>query len=99
MFKNLIAFFVALTIMLTGVVSPAYAESNIAPESTIIAESNVVEDLGQKIVEVTEGIAATVIVCYAIDGIAATFFPPAAALSAFCPTAGLGSTGVASIIK
>ncbi len=31
------------------------------------------------------------VVCYGIDGIAALLFPPAAALSALCPTVGMGN--------
>lgn len=37
------------------------------------------------------------ITCYALDGIATAFFPPAAALAAFCPAIG-GATGGAGVV-
>lgn len=37
------------------------------------------------------------VTCYTLDGIAAVFFPPAAALAAFCPTIG-GATGGAEVV-
>jgi hypothetical protein len=61
------------------------------------------EDLSEELLDsVINGIVTTAgvaiggaVVCYAFDGIATAFFPPAAALAAFCPGVG-AATGTAS---
>lgn len=51
-------------------------------------------------VKTVEGVIGAAIACYAIDSIATLFFPPAGALSAFCPAIGTGnavSKGVGAV--
>lgn len=48
----------------------------------------------------TVGVAVGgVLACYTIDGIATMFFPPAATLSAFCPSFGAASGGTSVVFE
>lgn len=61
------------------------------------------EKFGNSIVDgvvTTTGVAiGGVVVCYTLDGIATMFFPPAAALAAFCPSAGAAAVGANAFVQ
>ncbi|MCC5603801.1 hypothetical protein [Nostoc favosum] len=48
----------------------------------------------------TAGVAVGgALVCYALDGIATAFFPPAASLAVFCPAVGAASGGTKAVLR
>jgi hypothetical protein len=51
------------------------------------------------IAETTGVVIGGIVVCYALDGIATVFFPPAAAAAAFCPAIGTAGGGAKAVIK
>lgn len=56
-----------------------------------------IDSIVQGVVTTTGLAVGGVVTCYALDGIATAFFPPAAALAAFCPAIG-GATGGAGVV-
>lgn len=58
-----------------------------------------VEGLVNGIVQTTGFMVGGTLVCYALDGIATAFFPPAAAAAAFCPAIGTAGGGAQAVIK
>jgi hypothetical protein len=71
-----------------------------ADEGTIKSSSDAFADsLVKGIVETTGFVVGGTLVCYALDGIATAFFPPAAAAAAFCPSIGAAGGGAKAIIQ
>lgn len=66
-------------------------------------EDNLSEEFVNGVVDgivTTTGLAiGGVVACYALDGIATAFFPPAAALAAFCPSAGAATVGANALVQ
>lgn len=69
-------------------------------EETIKSPSNALADgLVKGIAETTGVVIGGMLVCYALDGIATAFFPPAAAAAAFCPAIGTAGGGAKAVIE
>jgi hypothetical protein len=58
-----------------------------------------VEGLINGITQTTGAVIGGIVVCYALDGIATAFFPPAAAAAAFCPAIGTAEGGAKAVIE
>jgi hypothetical protein len=71
-----------------------------ADEGTIKEPSDAfVDGLVKGIAETTGVVIGGIAVCYALDGIATAFFPPAAAAAAFCPTIGTAGGGAKAVFE
>lgn len=121
MFKRLIAVILALVVVLGGMGKPAYAYSEAIPlmniqgsntGSLVAISSPVVEEvvtdmLVKPAVEATVAYFTVVAICMGADGLAASFFPPAAILAPYCAGVGgafaggvaVGETPVKVVVK
>lgn len=71
-----------------------------ADEGTIKSPSDAFADgLVKGIAETTGVVIGGIVVCYALNGIATAFFPPAAAAAAFCPAIGTAGGGAKAVIE
>jgi hypothetical protein len=112
MLRNLVALMLTFVVGIMGIVQPAYAMTNPEIGNNVYVNNSFNltqehENLALSFIEsVGKGATTTVgvavgglIACYAIDGVATVFFPPAAALSAFCPAIGATSGGTTAIME
>lgn len=71
-----------------------------ADEGTIKEPSDAfVDGLVNGIAQTSGVVIGGVVVCYALDGIATAFFPPAAAVAAFCPAIGTAGGGAKAVLE
>lgn len=71
-----------------------------ADERTINSPSDAFVDGVVKGIAGTTGVViGGTLVCYALDGIATAFFPPAAAAAAFCPSIGAAGGGAKAVFE
>lgn len=121
MFKRLIAVIVTLFLVFGGMGKPAYAYSEVIPlmnlevantGSLVAISSPVVEEvvtdmLVKPAVEATVAYFTVVAICMGADGLASSFFPPAAILAPYCAGVGgafaggvaVGETPVKGVVK
>ena len=121
MFKRLIAVILWLVLVLGGMGKPAYAYSEVIPlmniegsntGSLVAMSSPVVEEaitngVVKPAVEATVAYFTVVAICMGADTLAASVFPPAAALLPYCPGVGgafaggvaVGGTPVKEVVK
>ena len=117
MFKRLIAVILALVLVLGGMGKPAYAYSEVIPlmnfegsntGSLVAMSSPVVEEaITIEAIKAAVSFLTVVGICVGADTLAASVFPPAAALLPYCPGVGgafaggvaVGGTPVKEVVK
>lgn len=109
MFKRLIAVILTLVLTLGSMGQPAYAYSEVIPLTnlevsntgslvgmTLPVEEVITDMLVKPAVEATVAYFTVVAICLGADGLATSFFPPAAILAPYCAgVAGTFAGGVA----
>ncbi|UNU25847.1 hypothetical protein [Microcoleus vaginatus] len=121
MFKRLIAVILALVLVLGCMEKPAYAYSEVIPLmnlegsntgslvaiSSAVVEEAITNELVKPAVEAAVAYVTVVAICMGADSLAASVFPPAAALLPYCPGVGgafaggvaVGETPVKGVVK
>lgn len=94
MIRSLIALFLAFAIAISGITLPAYAASsnpdfiNNYPKNEESGNGYIDDSLlfvGEGVKNATQGLIGATILCYTLNAVATTVFPPVAVLLPFCP--------------